>query len=111
MLTIGRDCSYRIITHAVHHADQPLVGLLYPGADDCEYSLDADRLSAGLAANPQSIIVYNQHPDALALIDRLRSGDDQLLIEIRQDTKGVLGLQALRRTEVGVEMLELVYQE
>jgi hypothetical protein len=111
MLTIGRDCSYRIITRAVQHADRPLVGLLDPGAADCAYSLDADQLTTGLAANLQAIIVYNQHPDALALIERLELTEGRLMIEIRQDTKGVLGLQALRRTAAGVETLELVYQE
>ena len=111
MLTIGRGCSYRIITRAVQRDDQPLVGLLQTGADDCEYSPDADQLIAGLAANPQTIVVYNQHPDALALIDRLGLDDGQILIEIRQDTKGVLGLHALRKDAAGAETLDLVYQE
>jgi len=111
MLTIERGCSYRIITRAVQRDDQPLVGLLKPGAGDCEYSLDADQLNAALAANPQTVIVYNQHPDALALIDRLQLDDDQVMIEIRQDTKGVLGLHALRQRTSGVETLDLVYQE
>ena len=111
MLAIGRGCSYRIITRAVQHTDRPLVGLLDPGADDCECDLDADQLTAALVANPRTIIVYNQHPDALALIDQLQLPEGQLLIEIRQDTKGVLGLQALRKSAAGEETLDLVYQE
>ena len=34
----------------------------------------------------------------------------QVFIEIRQDTKGVLGLHALRRGDAGVDTLELIYQ-
>jgi hypothetical protein len=111
MTEIARESSYRIITRAVQHETEPLVGLLLPGAGDCEYSLDADRLSAGLAANPGAMIVYNQHADALSLIERLPLAPGQVLIEVRQDTKGVLGLCALRKTESGRETLDLVYRE
>ena len=111
MLTIGRGCSYRIITRAVQHEREPLVGVLLPGADDCSYSLDVDQLAADLTANPQAIIVYNQHPEALALVDQLRLAEDQIMIEVRQDTKGVLGLHALQRRGEEAETLDLVYQE
>ena len=85
--------------------------LLLPDADDCDYPLDLDQLEAGMAANPAAFIVYNQNEDAAALIDRLRISADRVLIEIRQDTKGVLGLHAMRRSETGLQTLELIYQE
>ena len=91
MPTIRRSCSYRIITRAVNATDRPLVALLAPGAGDCEPCFDADRIRSELRASPETIIVYNQHADALALIDRLALPPDQVFIEIRQDTKGVPG--------------------
>ena len=111
MLTIQRSCSYKIITRALQSDGEPLVGILPPGAEDCDYTLDLNQLQAGLKANPGAFIVYNQHADAVALIDQLTMGADQVLIEIRQDTKGVLGLQAMRKIGPETETLELIYQE
>jgi len=110
MLTIKRGCSYEIITRAVHLGDRPLVALLLPGADDCGLCLDQDQLQASLDANPEAIIVYNQHADALALAGSLKVPCDQVYIEIRQDTRGVLGLQAIRDRAHQPVTLELVYQ-
>ena len=110
MLTIKRRCSYRIITRAVHLIDKPLVALLLPDADDCEPCLDQNQLQASLDANPTAIIVYNQRADALALVASLNLSAAQIFIEIRQDTKGVLGLHAIRKREQGPETLELIYQ-
>ena len=111
MLTIPRRCSYRIITRAVSSIDRPLVGLLAAGADDCEIFEAFEALQTALAANPDSLVVYNQHADALALVERLAAPEAQIYIEIRQDTKGVLGLHALRRGNSGRETLELIYEE
>ena len=36
VLTIDRSASYRIITRALQSRRRPLVGLLEPGAEDCE---------------------------------------------------------------------------
>ena len=110
MMRINRSCSYRIITRAVNAEGQPLVGLLAPGADDCEPCLDADQLQAALKARADTVIVYNQHADALALVNTLNLPENQVFIEIRQDTKGVLGLHAMRRSKPDNETLELVYQ-
>ncbi len=109
-LTIRRTASYRIITHALEHGDRPLVGLLEPGADDCQTGLDPDQLRAKLDANPDAIIVYNQQADAMALVDSLDAGPDQVYIEIEQDTKGVLALYAHHRVAGERQTLELVYQ-
>lgn len=111
MLTIQRSCSYRIITRALQAEDEALVGLIYPDAEDCDYSLDPVYLNANLESNPGAFVVYNQQPDALALVDKLKLPSDQILIEIRQDTKGVLGLHAMRKSGSSIETLELIYQE
>ncbi len=76
MLTIKRNCSYQIITRAVHADGKPLVALLMPNADDCEPCLDQDQLQASLDANPQAIIVYNQQPAALALVEKLITSEE-----------------------------------
>ena len=110
MMTIRRSCSYRIITRAVTAEDRPLVALLEPGADDCNPCLEADQLQATIDAQPDVVIVYNQQPRARELVNGLTLAEDQVFIEIRQDTKGVLGLHALRRGKSGTETLELIYQ-
>lgn len=110
MVTIKRGCNYKIITRAVHLHDQPRVALLIPGADDCEPCLDQNQLQASLGANPESIIVYNQQADALALVDNLSVSSSQIYIEIRQDTRGVPGLHAIRNRGHQPETLELIYQ-
>ena len=110
MLKIKRNCSYNIITRAVHLGNKPLVALLLPGADDCETCLDQDQLQTRLDASPDAIIVYNQHADALALVGNLKVASGQVYVEIRQDTKGVLGLHAIRNRVNEPETLELVYQ-
>ena len=111
MLTIRRSCSYKIITRALQAAGEPLVGLVYPGAEDCEYSLDPGQLEANLESSSGTFLVYNQQVDALALVEGLQLSADQVLIEIRQDTKGVLGLHAMRKSATGTETLDLIYQE
>ena len=110
MMTIKRSCSYRIITRAVNADNRPLVALLTPGADDCNLCPDADQLQAAVDAQPDTVIVYNQHAEARELVNGLTLAEDQVFIEIRQDTKGVLGLHALRRGKSGSETLELIYQ-
>ena len=110
MLTIKRSCSYKIITRAVQTDGQPLVGLLSPADEDCTPCLDSDQLQAGLDANPDAIIVYNQHPEAQTIVKSLSAADKQIFIEIRQDTKGVLGLHAYRLQGNKVATLELIYQ-
>ncbi len=110
MLTIKRSCSFKIITRALQHDDRPLVALLMPDAEDCELCLDPARLQSGIDAHPQAIIVYNQQADAISLVQGLSLSTTQILIEIRQDTKGVLGLHATRKQGDGRETLDLIYQ-
>ena len=110
MLRIKRSCSVKIITRALAAEGRPLVATLEPGAEDCEPCLDADQLQAKLDADPQTIIVYNQQADAEALVDRLQVRPAQVFIEIRQDTKGVLGLQAFLKQDHAPEALELLHE-
>ncbi len=111
MLTIRRTCSNRIITRALASEDRPLVALLAPGAEDCEVCLDPDQLRARLDADPSLIIVYNQQADAIALVEGLAPDPARVFIEIRQDTKGVLGLQAYHQQGREPEALELFHEE
>lgn len=111
MLTIKRTCSNRIITRALASEQQPLVALLEPGAEDCEVCFDPDQLQARLDASPETIIVYNQQADAIALVQTLVVDPARVFIEIRQDTKGVLGLQAYHQKNREPEALELFHEE
>lgn len=110
MLTIKRSCSYKIITRAVQHNGEPIVAILNPGAEDCELCVDLDQLQHKLATSPAAIVVYNQHDDALSLVEAFAFPADQIFIEIKQDTKGVLGLEARRGRAASFEKLELIYQ-
>ncbi len=110
MLTIKRTCSNKIITRALDTEDRPLVALLMPGAEDCEVCLDREQLQARLEADPQAMIVYNQQADAIALVDSLEVAPAQVFIEIRQDTRGVLGLQDYHKKDHAPEALELFHE-
>lgn len=89
---------------------QPLIALLMPAGEDCEPCIDQNQLQARLDTNPEAIIVYNQQFDARALVESLKIPATQIFIEIRQDTKGVLGLHAFRYQHQEPETLELIYQ-
>jgi len=52
----------------------------------------------------------NAEDRARQLVNELNLAEDQVFVEIRQDTRGVLGLHALRRGRSGSETLELIYQ-
>ena len=110
MLTIKRSCSNKIITRALNSEDRPLVALLMPGAEDCEPCLDWDQLQARLDSSPQAIIVYNQQADAIALVESLAVTAAQIFIEVRQDTKGVLGLLAFHKKDREPESMELLHE-
>ena len=110
MPTIRRRASYRIITRAVELDGAPITGLLPAGADDLLSCGDGKELLTGLKQHPGAFVVYNQHCAARELVDGLNFPDDQVFIEIRQDTKGVLGLHAQRRARPTDETLELIYQ-
>lgn len=110
MLTIKRTCTNKIITRALAYDSRPLLAILLPDADDCIPCSDPQQLGQLLEQNSSAIIVYNQHPQALQIIEKLHKPVAQIFIEIRQDTKGVLGLHALRQQKGRMETLELIYQ-
>jgi len=110
MLTIKRTCTNKIITRALRLDSKPLVAILRHGAEDCEPCSDQQQLQKLLDEYPEAIIVYNQHRDSINLIEGLQTPPTQVFIEIRQDTKGVLGLHAIRKTGHQSETLELNYQ-
>ncbi|MDH3447200.1 MAG: hypothetical protein OEO18_03520 [Gammaproteobacteria bacterium] len=110
MLTIKRTCSNKIITRALESEGRPLLALLMPGAEDCEVYSETDQLQAGLVASPGAIIVHNQQADAIAQVASLQVPPGQVFIEVRQDTKGVLGLEAYHRKGHQPEALELLHE-
>jgi hypothetical protein len=63
-----------------------------------------------LNKNPDAFIVYNQHPQARERIESLDTGNRQILLEIRQETRGVLGLEARYKNSKPGDTLELIYQ-
>ena len=110
MLTIKRTCTNKIITRALGLNGKPMVAILRPGAEDCEPCVDAKQVQKLLDESPEAIIVYNQHQESIRLIEHLHTTAAQVCIEIRQDTKGVLGLHAIRFNGDRQETLELIYQ-
>ena len=110
MLTIKRTCTNKIITRALGHDSKPMLAILLPNAEDCIPCADPQQLSKLLEENSDAIIVYNQHFAARQMIEALELSEAQIFIEIRQDTRGVLGLHALRNQSGQRETLELVYQ-
>lgn len=110
MLTIKRTCTNKIITRALALEGKPLIAILRPDADDCDPCEDEDELLEFLQQNPAAMIVYNQQADAINLVDHLQLPADQIFIKIRQDTRGVLGLHAIRKKHDQQETLELNYQ-
>jgi len=110
MLSIKRTCTNKIITRALELDGKSLVAVLRQGAEDCEPCSNVQQLQNLLDEYSQAIIVYNQHEDAIKIINLLQLPAAQIFIEIRQETKGVLGLHAIRNTGGQQETLELVYQ-
>ena len=110
MLAIKRTCTNKIITQAISYGDRPLTAILPKDAEDCIYSDDSAELQALLSQYSDAFVVYNQHPEARSQITKLETGDRQIMIEIRQEIRGVLGLQARFKNSPPGETLELVYQ-
>ena len=109
MLTIKRTSTNKIITQAIAYGEQPLTAILPQDADDCIYCNDSDELQALLNRNTGAYLVYNQHPEARSRVEDLEIGDQQIMIEIRQETRGVLGLKAQYKNSHPDETLELHY--
>jgi len=110
MLTIKRICTNKIITQALAYGDKPLTAILPRNADDCFYSSDSAELQALLDQHDNAFVVYNQHPQARAIVAELTTDDQQIMLKIRQETRGVLGLEARHKNSAAGETLELIYQ-
>ena len=111
MLTIKRTCANKIITRVLAGGDRPFTAILLPDADDCVEADDSQPMWELLKQNPNSTVIYNQHPLAQAELDKLDLDGQQIVIEVRQETRGVLGLQARYYKNTPGQFIELVYQE
>lgn len=108
-LTIKRTCANKVITRVLALDEQPFTAVLLPDADDCIVSNNRS-LAELLAQNPGAYVVHNQHPTAQDSVQNLSVDDQQVVIEVRQETRGVLGLQA-RFIHNSDDIIELVYPE
>lgn len=111
MLTIKRTCANKIITRVLTAGDQPFTAVLLPDADDCMVGNDVPRLTNLLAQHLDAYLIYNQHPQAQIRLNTLNPDPRQIVIQVRQETRGVLGLQARHFHSPADETIELVYQE
>jgi hypothetical protein len=57
---------------------------------------------------PELVIVNNQNPDTIDSLNDVETPLNQLSIEIRQDTKGLLGLHASYKNNGQTETLALL---
>lgn len=96
MLKIDRSCSQRIITTALKHHAKPMLGLLDASGQQFSAYPDRETLVDALAKHPDAIVVHNQNPDARSMINTMDLSAAQIVIEVREETKGVLGLLATR---------------
>ena len=108
MLTIKRTCANKIITHALRFESRALIATLRLDADDCEICDSIEQLQQRLKQDPEIAIVHNQHAEAIDQIQSIDTPLSQLFVEIRQDTKGVLGLHASYKNSSQLETLELL---
>ena len=108
MLTIKRTCTIKIITRALRYENRALIATLKLDAEDCEICEDLEQLKKRLQQCPELAIVYNQNTDAINLLADIETPLNQLFIEIRQDTKGVLGLHASYKNKNQSESMELI---
>lgn len=111
MLTIKRTCANRIISRVLTVGDKPFTAILPPGADDCVVADGSQSLADLLKRNSGACVIYNQNPLARAELDKLGLDDRQIVIEVRQETRGVLGLEARYYNSASGQLIELVYQE
>ncbi len=111
MLTIKRTCANRIITRALAAGDQPFTAVLVPDAEDCIVNTDDQTLQELAGQYPDAMIIYSQHPQARTSLASLNVDARQIVIEVRQETPGVLGLQARYIDSAPEDVIELVYPE
>jgi len=81
------------MTKAIQLDNTCLVAVL--DADETlTYCSSLEELDDLMESHADAIWVYNQNPDALAIIEQIIKADGQQSIEVFQDTEGVFGLRA-----------------
>ena len=110
MVAIARTCAQKIISLALKYDGRPFVAILPPGMNDCIQAETCQQLQQLLSENPGAYVIYNQHPQAFRWVAAVPMKALQILIEIHQETCGVLGLQARYRNGQAGEVVELVYR-
>ena len=110
-MNIHRHTATEIMSKAVEVQELCLLGVM--DLDENLYFCDnQEDLLALIQQHPDSIWLYNQHPQAMDIIEQLEQPQGQGTIEIFQDTEGVFGLRAYRQqdrmqTPVTLELTEL----
>lgn len=111
MLTIKRTCANKIITHVLTVGDSPFTAILPQAGDDCIVNNRQQSLQSMLDQNPGAFVIYNQHAQAKADVEALKADRQQVVIEVHQETRGVLGLEARYFGAADNDVIELVYRE
>lgn len=96
------------MTHALKYERRVLIATLQLDAEDCEICDGIEQLQQRLDQDSGIAIVHNQHVEAINQVMSIDTPLDQLFVEIRQDTKGVLGLHASYKNSHQLETLELL---
>lgn len=92
-MKIARTLATHLMQRALRHEDSPLLALI-DGRQQLSTSDSPEAWLRQAAAAPDAIRVYNQHPEAQAIVESLPTHDGERRIEIFQDTEGVFGLRA-----------------
>ena len=82
------------MSQAVIREGQLYTGVLLQQGSICHLCEDESALTDSLLQSPDAIIFYNQSESSLSLIEQLTFKNQQDLIEIFQETRGVFGLRA-----------------
>ena len=99
------------MSRAVEMQDLCLLGVM-DISENLYYCDNLEDMLALIQQHPDSIWIYNQHPQAMDIIEQIEHPQGQATIEIFQDTEGVFGLRAYRQqdrmqTPVTLELTEL----
>ncbi len=110
-MKIKRSTANTLMSKAIALDNRCLVALL-DADESITYCDNKQQLDELIETHPDGILVYNQNPDALDIVDQLVKKDGMTSIEIFQDTEGVFGLRAYQikaklQTPTTLELSEL----
>ena len=111
MLSIRRDCAQKIITKALGKEAEPLLGIIQRDGSDYTFCNDQDSLKQLVESNSGAMVLHNQNQTAIDSVGIFERDDDQIIVEIRQDTKGVLGLEARRHEQGSLILIDMIYSD